>query len=170
MGYIDLGAHAAGLDSERLRYYGKLIDEMYPEVELRRIPHDDRIMPWAAAQNPPHEFGIWERNVGTHAFGGVLSNWVFTFAEASVDDRIIARLLEADMRRQGASERVAKVEAQRRTKIATEQATFMRKFEERREEMIALGEMAGRKDTIRHKIGGEDVIISDTLRPVRRTV
>lgn len=170
VGYIDLGAHAAGLDSDRLRYYGKLISEMYPELELRRIPHDDRIMAWATQQAPPHTFGIWERNVGTHAFGGVLTNWVFTLPEQAIDDRIIARLLEADMRRQGADERTAKMEALRRTKLATEQANFMRKFEERRDEMIALGRMAGTQSTIRHTIGGEDVIISDVIRPARTIV
>ena len=170
MGYLDLGQHAAGLDTDRLAYYGKLIADMFPELELRRIPNDDRIMPWAMQQTPPHTIGVWERAVGTHAFGGALTNWVFTLPEHSIDDRIIARLLEADMRRQGADERTAKYEALRRTKLANEQAAFMRKFEERRDEMVALGEMAGRKDTIRHKIGGEDVIIADKIRPVRSTV
>lgn len=165
---LNLRDHAAGLDTERLQFYGKLVNEMYGlEAELRRIPNDDPIRDWAAQQVPPHEFGIWERNVSATAFGGILSNWAFTFPANAIDDRIIARLIEADMRRGGADQRTAKYEAQRRAKIAGQDAEFMRKFEERREEMVTLGKMAEGKTTIRHRINGEDVIIGDEVRSVR---
>lgn len=167
---IRLDEHALGLDHPDLVRIHRLINDYDPNLSLRVIPPGDPIREWASQQSPPRDYGVWENNVDTSGFGGGLSNWVFTIARAQIDERTFARVLEADFRRRGVPERMAKLKAFDAAQDLSRKRGLMEKFEERREEMIGLGALARNKSTLRHTIRGEDVIIGDTVRPVRTHV
>jgi len=164
---IRLDEHAYGLDDERLVRIHRLLNDYDPNLSLRAIPPGDPIAPWAAQQG--HDYGVYESGVAHSAehHGGNMTNWVFTLAKHEVDDRVIARVLEADFRRNGVEERIARHKAHEEATKLSQLRALMDKQEARRDEMLALGEMSRHKATIRHKIHGEDVIIGDTVRPLR---
>lgn len=164
---IRLDEHAFGLDDERLVRIHRLLNDYSPTLSLRKIPDGDPIAPWAHSQG--HDYGVYESNVGQSAahHGGNMTNWVFTIAKGQIDDRVIARVFEADMLRNGVEARIAKHRAHEEATKLSNMRALMDRQEARRDEMLALGEMARHKSTIRHKIHGEDVIIGDTVRPLR---
>lgn len=164
---IRLDEHAYGLDDERLVRIHRLINDYAPELSLRKIPPGDPIAEWAHQQG--HDYGVYEAGVGASAehFGGNMTNWVFTLPKAQIDDRVFARVLEADFRRNGADERIAKHKALEEAAKLSRMRAEMDRIEAKKDEMIALGQMSRYKSTIRHKINGEDVIIGDTIRPLR---
>lgn len=159
---FDLSSAGHGLRTERQHHIAQMVRDIDPRLSLRRIPENDPAFEYGARLNPQKLFGVWEENVSHE-----LSNWVFTLAEMSIDERVPARLIENDLRRSGASERIAKLEAFERANEASRLKQQAEMMAEREDEMRVIGELAGRKSTIRHRINGEDFIIGDTVRPVR---
>lgn len=152
--FRDLGY---GLTSEREFLTNKLVHDYDPRLSFRRIPEGD---PYYTAENP---WGVWEEGVAPG-----LSPWAFTVNYC--DDRVIARLIEADLLREGASERIARIEAMNRASEASKMRQQLDEMEARREEMEGVARLATSRTTIRHRINGEDVIIGDKIRPVRSTI
>ena len=105
---------------------------------------------------------MWEENI---AEGQV--HWVFTLAEMSIDSRVLARVAENDMKKHGATEKFAKMMALKGAEEASKAKVAMDRQQALDEEMIGIGKLAARKSTFRHTINGRDMIIGDTVRPVR---
>lgn len=160
---IDLTDAGFGLTSERHLFIARLVREFDPNLSLRRIQSSDPQFPHAMSFNPPREFGIWEENVGPGH-----PNWVFLVPESAVDERIVARLYENDFKRLGGAEGastklLAMHTAHERAKLKAHEEMMA----ERREEMLGVAELAAKKNSFRHTIAGREVIIGDTVRPVR---
>jgi len=166
MSVKDFSLLGGGLTTDRELHYAAIVrDVSQGDAELRRIDPSDPKFPWAAQQQPPHVYGIWERNVG-----GGLANWAFTFAEMSLDDRVIARLVEADMHREGVDPRRARMLAHETGRQLSKAKADAEREEARRDEMAAIGRLADKKSSFRHKIDGETYIIGDTVRKVGTTI
>lgn len=165
---INLAEHSFGLRSEAELRINRMLRDYDPNLSLRRIPEGDPAFNAGRAKTPPHTHGVWEEGVNT--LKGILGNWVFTLAEMSIDHRVLARIAEGDMRKHGVPEKIAKLRAHQETAELERQRAMYDIIEERREEMEAIGRMARTKSTIRHRINGEDVIIGDTVRPLRAHV
>lgn len=164
---INLAEHSYGLRSEAEMRIHRMLQDYDPNLSLRRIPEGDPAFLAGRAKTPPHTHGVWEEGVITL---GVLGNWVFTLAEMSIDHRVLARIVEGDMRKHGVNEKMAKLRAHQETAELERQRAMYDLIEERRDEMEAIGRMARTKSTIRHRINGEDVIIGDTVRSLRTHV
>lgn len=155
---VDFNDIANGLTTEKQRHIAQMVrDASGGLLELKRIPEGD------PAFRPPHVYGVYERNVAAG-----LSHWVFTLMEMSIDERVVARVLENDMRRHGANEKMAKYLAFENANKASELKVQAEKMAEREDEMKTIGKLAGKHSAFRHTINGQDVIIGDTIRPVRR--
>jgi hypothetical protein len=165
---LDLGEHARGLTSERMRHVHGLLHDYDPNLSLRRISDADPIMAWAQRQTPPRLYGVWEEGVGQPTDGtpGIISNWVLTIAEEHIDDRLFARVIAGDMKKHGVEERVANAEAFQKATQLSAQRKFLEQFEERRDQMMFIGQ--SKQSVLRMKINDEDVVIGDTVRS-RRT-
>lgn len=159
---MDLSGLGHGLTTEKQLHIARLLSDYDSNLSLRRIGERDPAFAAGMAYNPPRVFGVWEENVAPGQ-----PNWVFTLAEMSIDERVLARVVENDLKRQGASEHFAKYMAV----VGAAQASRLKRDadrqQERMDEMLALGELAGRKTTFRHHLNGQDVIIGDRIRPVR---
>lgn len=142
-----------------------LLDYSRGKLSLRRIPERDPAFAAGIRETPPKVFGVWEENVASDQ-----TNWVFTLAEMSIDERVLARVMANDFERSGASERFAKLQAFEVANKASQLKKQAEMMEAREDEMRTIGRLAGQKSTFRHRINGEDVIIGDRIRPVRRTV
>ena len=156
---MDLSGLGHGLTTEKQLHIGKLLHDYDPNLSLRRIPERD------PAFRPPKVFGVWEENVAPGQ-----TNWVFTLAEMSIDERVLARIVENDMRRQGASAQFAKMMAIQGAAAASKAKKEADQMAEREEEMIGIGRLAARKHTFRHVLRGQQVVIGDTIRPVRKNL
>jgi len=153
-----------GLTNERHLHINRMLqDYSNGKLSLRRIPENDPAFAYGAKLTPPKLYGVWEERVAAGQ-----PNWVFTLAEMSIDERVLARVMENDLSRQGVPERQAKMEALTRANEASKYKAEADRMAEREDEMLTIGRLAGKKSTIRHRINGEDVIIGDTVRPRRR--
>lgn len=159
---LDLADAGHGLTTEKQFFIARLVRELDPNLSLRRIQSSDPMFAHAISFKPPRLYGVWEQNVGPGH-----PNWVFLVAESAVDERIIARLLENDFKRVGTTEAMSKLHALHAANDAAKRKQREELEAERREEMVGIAELARKKDTFRHRIGGRDVIIGDTVRPVR---
>lgn len=149
-----------GLTTERQWHINAMLRDYDPKLSLRRIPELDPAAIAGAKLNPPKLFGVWEEGVARGE-----TNWVFTLAEMSIDSRVLARIMENDMSKQGADQRMAKFLAIKRAEEASKLKGKIDEKEAKREEMLWLGKQT--KSSIRHTINGEKVIIADRIIPVK---
>lgn len=162
---IDLRDTQYGLTSERQWHINALLrDYSNGKLSLRRIAENDPAFKEGMHHNPPKVFGVWEDGVASDQ-----PNWVFTVAEMSIDERLLARIMENDMKRMGASDRMAKMMAIGRANEASKLKGRAEQMEAKREEMIGVGKLAGKLNTVRHTINGQKVIIGDRVTPVEAT-
>ena len=160
----DFRDSAHGLTTERHFHINRMLMDYSPKLSLRRIAENDPAFAAGAKLNPPKIYGVWEDNVSAGQ-----PNWVFTLADMSIDTRVLARIMENDMKRVGVDERKAKLIALGRAEEAGRLKLQADRMEERREEMIGLGKLAGKKNTIRHTFAdGQKVIIGDRIEPVTK--
>lgn len=160
----DFRDSAHGLTTERQFHINRMLMDYSPKLSLRRIAESDPAFKFGATLNPPKIYGVWEDGVASSE-----TNWVFTLAEMSIDERVLARIMENDMKRTGVDARKAKMIAFGRAEEASRLKRQADRMEERREEMIGLGKLAGKKNTIRHTFAdGEKVIIGDRIEPVTK--
>ena len=157
-----------GLRTEREFRLHRMLQDYDRNLSLRRIPEGDPSFgQYTGELLITH--GVWEEGVNT--LGGAISNWVLRVPEESLDDRLFARVIDSDMAKNGTvNERVRKAEALRQAEDLGRKRAMMDLLEERQDEMMTIGKLAGTKSTIRHKINGEDVIIGDTVRSARTHV
>lgn len=145
-----------GLTTAKQVHINRIIKEYDPHLSLRRVPQND-----PAYKPGEAEFGIFEE--GVHASQ---RPWAFLVGEQSVDERLLARVMEADMTRQGVPARMAKFMAIQK---AAEQAKLdadRERIEERTEEMVGVAKMGDRTGDFTHTINGRKYRIGDMLRPV----
>lgn len=161
MGTVNFREAQYGLTTEIQRRINALLQAYNAKLSLRRIPEMDPAAIAGAKLNPPKTFGVWEENVDRDQ-----SNWVFTLAEMSIDDRILRRIWENDFANAGADKRMARLLAENASAEMMRERANEEKMDARREEMMGIGKMAQHRDVIRHRINGEDFILGDTLRPV----
>jgi hypothetical protein len=140
MPVVDFRTSAYGLTSAKHAAINDLVRAYNPRLSLRRIPTSD------PAFTPQKPYGVFEEGVDPRT-----TPWVFTLAEMSIDERVVARLYENDFARAGASEQHAKMLALR---AAQETAALREEAErdaDRREEMIAIGRLADKRSQFRHR-------------------
>lgn len=163
---IDLSAAGYGLRTERQLHINRiLMDATGGKLTLRRIPEADPAFRMGMQSDPPKIFGVHEAGVASN-----LSPWVFTLAEMSIDERIVARALAGDFSRHSAAEQMSKVQAFEAANRASKLKIEAERLAEREDEMVSIGRLAGKKHSFRHRISGEDFIIGDTVRPVGRNI
>ncbi len=163
---VSLSGMGHGLTTEKQLHINQmLVDYSGGKLSLRRIPESDPAFRYGMQLTPPKIFGVYEENVAAGQ-----PNWVFTLAEMSIDERVLARIIENDLSRGGADAHRAKFEAFERAQQASKLKAHAEMMEEREDEMLTIGRLAAKKHTFRHRIGGEDVIIGDTIRPARRAL
>jgi len=163
---IDLSAAGYGLRTERQLHINRmLMDATGGKLTLRRIPEADPAFRMGMQHDPPKVFGVHEAGVASN-----LSPWVFTLAEMSIDERIVARALAGDFSRHSAAQQMSKVQAFEAATRASKLKQEAERMAEREDEMKSVGRLAGLKHSFRHRIGGEDFIIGDTVRPVGRNI
>lgn len=153
---IDLSGSGHGLTTEKQLRINRLLQQYDPNLSLRRIPERD------PAFRPPKVFGVFEENVAPGE-----PNWVFTLAEYSIDERILARIRENDFKRLNAAGQWDKFAA---LKSAEEQVKAQQELEQRQarnDEIRDFARLADRKSVMRHTINGEEFIIGDTVRRAR---
>lgn len=162
------------LNSSLARHYGleapkqlhinqMLADVSNGKLSLRRLTG---LAAEAGLQKtPPHTYGVWEDGVAADQ-----PNWVFTLWEGSIDERIIARVMESDFKRNGAPEQFAKLVAHERARQASMAKADAEKLAAREDEMMAIGRLSKEKSTFTHRINGEKFIIGDTVRRARKQV
>lgn len=166
MSYMDLGAHAYGLHGERQIRINQMLQEYNPKLSLRRIGENDPAFRAGQRFDPPRVLGVWEEPVERGE-----SNWVFTLAEISVDDRILARIFENDFAKNGGAKgKYSKLLAMRQAEEYGRLKKDRDKIEERRDDMISMGKLARIHGPVRVNINGEDLILGDTIRPVRKFI
>lgn len=160
---LDLTDLGHGLTSEKHLFIARLVREFDPNLSLRRMRDSDPMYAHAMSFDPPRIFGVWEEHVGPGH-----PNWVFIIPESAVDERVIARLYENDFRRLGGAKGAStKLLAMHAANERAKRKAHGELMAERREEMLGIAELAAKKNAFRHRINGEDVIIGETIRPVR---
>jgi hypothetical protein len=151
MGYTNFAERAYGLDTEMKRRVNEMLHDYDPKLSLRRIPADD---PWFDPQKP---YGVWEDGVNTAA----VANWVTSVPESEIDHRLVAIIIEGDMKRVGVPERQARLKAfaaSQQLARAKEQA----EIDEQRADVIrTVAALAKGKHGIRLDVNGELMIFSD---------
>lgn len=159
----DFRDSAYGLTNERQHHInGMLRDYSKGKLSLRRIAENDPAFQAGMRLNPPKVFGVWEDGVAPGE-----PNWVFTLAEMSIDERVLARIMENDMKRMGASDRMAKMMAIGRANEASKLKREAEIMAARREEMVGLGKIMEKKSVVTHIIDGVKYRIGDRLVPVK---
>lgn len=153
---FDLSGMQHGLTTERQLHIHRLLQDYDPNLSLRRIPERD------PAFRPPKVFGVYEEHVGPGQ-----PNWVFTLAEYSIDERILARVRENDFRRLNADGQWDRLMALKAAQDESRRKAQAEVQLERDNEMRAIGRMAAEKSSFRHTINGEEFIVGDTLRRPR---
>jgi len=164
---IRFDENAHGLYTDKQRHINRMLQDYDRNLSLRKIGDRDPILASCLAKFPQHTYGVWEEGVQR---ADLLGNWVFTLAEMSIDERVLARIVANDMTKAGVPERMAKLRAHHESEELSMKKRQMEEQEARREEMIAVGRLAGQKSSVRHKIKGEDVVIGDTLRSPRTLI
>lgn len=159
----DFRDSAYGLSTERQFHINRMLqDYSRGKLSLRRIAETDPAFKAGMQMNPPKVFGVWEEGVAPGE-----TNWVFTLAEMSIDERVLARVMENDMKRMGAPERMAKLIAIGRANEASKLKRDAEIMEARREEMIGLGKIMEKKSVVRHTINGQKVRIGARVEAVK---
>lgn len=148
-----------GLDSPVFKRINEILRDIDPRLSLRRIPEGD------PAFRPPKTMGVYEEGVVER---GAVTPWVLTIEPEFVDERLIARVMAGDMSKMAPGERMAALKAARDIAQAKIKAEWEEERARRREEILFIA--SGGKNTIRHKIGGETVILSDEVRSPRTHV
>lgn len=161
----DLTGIEYGLTTERMLHINAILHDYDRNLSLRRIPADDPAAVYGATLNPPKLYGVYEENVAPGQ-----PNWVFTLAEMSIDERVIARVMENDLAREGMSVKVAKQQAIMRAQEASRLKVDMDRNAERREEQLFIGRAVDSNKAVRMNLEGRDVIIGDTIRPAREFI
>lgn len=157
--YVDLAEHAYGITTDQQRHINQLLQDYDPNLSLRRIPENDPAFAAGMRKNPPEIYGVYEEGLR-----GASTPWVFTVAEMSIDDRILARVVAGDMsKRSGPELNAIRIAAHQAGRQRAEQEERT-KLEEMQEEMLGLARLGASKSTIRHEIDGEMKVISDTIR------
>lgn len=161
----DFRDSAYGLTTERQQHINRLLrDYSEGKLSLRRIAENDPAFAAGMKLNPPKVFGVWEENVASGQ-----PNWVFTLAEMSIDERVLARIMENDMKRMGATDRMAKMMAIGRANEASKLKAQLEIQEARREEMLGLGKIMEKKSVVTHTIDDVKYRIGDRMMPVKGT-
>lgn len=163
---LDLTDVGHGLRTEKQLRIARMLREYNPRLSLRRIPESDPAFAAGMQFDPPRVFGVYEENVADH-----LPNWVFTVAEMSIDERLLARVAENDFARGGGATKMwnkflALKTAQELEKRARQEEIMAA----REEEMLGVAKLAEKRSTFRHRINGELMQIGDTIRPIKRNV
>jgi len=159
----DFRDSAYGLTTERQHHINAMLrDYSNGKLSLRRIAENDPAFQVGIKMNPPKVFGVWEEGVAADQ-----PNWVFTLAEMSIDERVLARIMENDMKRTGVTERMAKMMAIGRANEASKLKREAEIMAERREEMLGLGKIMEKKSVVTHTINGVKVRIGDRVVPVQ---
>jgi hypothetical protein len=151
---IDLRQHAFGLDTEAQRHVDRLLRDYDPNLSLRRVP------PTFPAFRPDQPFGVYEEGIR-----GYQSPWVFFLSEAQIDHRVLARIVENDMHRDGnhAKDKMQSLVAAKQAEAASKALYRMEQDEQRTDEMRVLAKIASTQQVVRHRIGGELVRIGDEI-------
>ena len=165
MGFTDLSAHAFGLRTEMQVRINQMLQAYDPKLTLRRINTSDPA--YAAGQKftPPKEFGVWEEPVLRGE-----TNWVFLLPESAIHGQVLVRVAENDFSRTNPHEKFNRLLAEDQFRQAGMLKDQNDKFEEKRDQMMTVGKLARRHGAVRMKINGEDVILDDTIRPVRKFI
>lgn len=138
-----------GLTTQMQRRVDQLLRDYSPRLSLRRIPESD---PWFIPEEP---FGVYEEGVQSDQ----MSPWVFRVSEASIDERILAYIVEADFTKQGVPARMAKLKALELAQAAARGAAFEEQQAAQAEEASHLLKTMLRRGSARHRIDGESVIM-----------
>lgn len=149
MPIVDFRTSAYGLTTEKHRQINDLLQAYSPRLSLRRIPTSD------PAFHPSKPYGVFEEGVDPRT-----SPWVFTLAEMSIDERVVARIYENDFARAGADAQMAKTLALRAAQENRQAQDEAERRAAARDEMMAIGRLAGEKSQFRHRFAnGETLII-----------
>ena len=148
-----------GLDSPAFKRINEILHDIDPRLSLRRIEPGD------PAFRPPKTMGVYEEGVVQN---GAVTPWVLTIEPEFVDERLIARVLAGDMSKMRPGERMEKLRQAREIAQAKIKAEWEEEKARRREEILFIA--SGGRNSIRHKINGEDVILSDEVRSPRTHV
>lgn len=158
----DFRDSAYGLTTERQFHINRMLQDYSPKLSLRRIPDGDPAFKEGMRHNPPKVFGVWEENVADG-----LPNWVFTLAEMSIDERVLARIMENDMAVVGGDRRMAKYQALERANKASQLKQQAEIMAAKEEEMLGLGKIMEKKSVVHHTIDGVKYRIGDRLTPIQ---
>lgn len=151
MGYVDFAERAYGLDTEMKRRVNQMLHDYDPKLSLRRIPADD---PWF---DPAKPYGVWEDGVNTAA----VANWVTSVPESEIDHRLVAIIIEGDMKRVGVPERQARLKAFAAAQQLARAKEDAERDAERADMMRTMAAISKGKHAIRVDIDGELMIFSD---------
>lgn len=138
-----------GLTTQIQRRVNQLLRDYSPRLSLRRIPEAD---PWFLPEEP---FGVYEEGVQSDS----MSPWVFRVAEGSIDERILAYIVEADFTKHGVPEREARRRALELAQGAAREAQQQEQQAAQAEEATHLLKTMLRRGSARHRIDGESVIM-----------
>lgn len=167
MGYMDLGAHAQGLTTDMQMKVDRLLKDYSPKLSLRKIGDNDPALHAGLRFNPPRTYGVWEEPVARGE-----TNWVFTVAEISITPALLVRVAEGDFAKTNAGQKFDQFQARQQIAEALRLKEQNDHNAERREEMILTGKAMRRagNGTARVRINGEDVLVGDTITPVRKFI
>jgi hypothetical protein len=166
---INLREHAQaaeyGLSTEPQIFLNSLLRDYDPNLSLRRIPENDPAFREGIKENPPRIFGVYEET------STMESKWVFTIPEVSIQnpDAILARIVMGDHTKLSVPERMKRLQAANAAVDAARAKRWEEIRQARHDELAFIA--SGKRNQLRHKINGEDVVISDgQIRSVRSFV
>lgn len=167
MGYMDLGSHAQGLSTEMHFRVDRLLKDYSPKLSLRRIGESDPALAAGIRFDPPRIFGVWEEPVARGE-----TNWVFTLADISITPAVLVRVAEADFAKISPKEKFDQFTAREQVATALRIKARNDVHAEAREEMMLAGRAMRSvgNGTARIRIGGEEVLVGDTITPVRKFI
>jgi hypothetical protein len=153
--------HAQGLTTEPQKILNMMLRDFDPYLSLRRIPETDPAFLPGRAQNPPHEFGVWEET------SAATTKWVFTIPEAYVlsPETVLARVVAGDATKLTPRQRVELLQKANLAAKAAKDKYWEDIRAARREEMMFIA--SNGKSRITHTIDGEKMIVGDTVRRAR---
>jgi len=148
-----------GLDTEPAKHVHRLLNDYDPYLSLRRVPEGD-----PAFKPGERQFGVWEET------STASTKWAFIVPEISLGNPggILARVVLGDATKRTPAERMQALQAAHAAAELARQKQAAEQAAERREMMLYIASTP--KSSIRHKIDGEDLIISDHARSVRQFI
>lgn len=144
-----------GLNTPKQVHISKLLHDYDHHLSLRRVPTSD------PAYNPETPFGIFEEGIHSSQ-----RPWAFFVSESMVDERLLARVIEADMRRNGVDQKMTKMLAIQAANARSVEQRERERMDERTEEMIGIAKLGERTSDVIHTINGEKYRIGDKMRRV----